>query len=207
MAELVRIYTENPNPKEIRKVVECLRNGCVIAYPTDTVYGLGCDLNNPKALEKLARIKGEKVAKANFSLICYDLSHIADYAKVDTPTFKLMKKTLPGPYTYILEASSNIPKMFNGKKKEVGIRVPENNVVREIVKELGNPLVNTSTHSDDDILEYNTDPELIYEKYKDLVDIVVHGGYGNNEASSIVDCTKDEPVVVREGLGDIYQYL
>lgn len=207
MADIVRIYPENPNPKEIRKVVECLRNGCIIIYPTDSVYGLGCDLQNTKAIERLAQIKGVKPEKSNFSLICYDLSHIADYAKVSTPTFKLMKKTLPGPYTFILEASRKIPKMFNGKKKEVGIRVPDNNIVREIVKELGNPLVNTSTYADDNIIEYTTDPELIYDKYKDIVDLVVHGGHGNNEASTIVNCTEEEPEVMREGMGDIYQYL
>lgn len=207
MADIVRIYPENPNPKEIRKVVECLRNGCIIIYPTDSVYGLGCDLQNTKAIERLAQIKGVKPEKSNFSLICYDLSHIADYAKVSTPTFKLMKKTLPGPYTFILEASRKIPKMFNGKKKEVGIRVPDNNIVREIVKELGNPLVNTSTYADDNIIEYTTDPELIYDKYKDIVDLVVHGGHGNNEASTIVNCKEEEPEVMREGMGDIYQYL
>ena len=207
MAELIKIYQENPNEKQIRKVVDCLKSGCVIIYPTDTVYGLGCDLKNSKAVEKLARIKGVKAEKANFSLICYDLSHISDYAKIGNPTFKLMKKALPGPFTFILEASSNIPKMFNGKKKEIGIRIPNNNIAREIVKELGNPLVNTSTYDDDEIIEYTTDPELIKEKYDDLVDIVIDGGIGNNEASTIVNCLGDEPEVVREGLGDIYQYM
>lgn len=207
MAELIRIYNENPNEREIKKVVDCLKEGCVIIYPTDTVYGLGCDLSNAKAVERLAKIKDVKLAKANFSLICYDLSHISDYARVDTPTFKLMKKALPGPYTFILEASSKIPKMFNGKKKEVGIRVPNNNIARELVKFLGNPLVNTSTHDDDEIIEYTTDPELIKEKYDHLVDIVVDGGIGHNEASTIVDCTGNEPEVIRQGLGDIYQYL
>jgi len=207
MAELIKIYPENPNQKEIRKVVECLKNGCIIIYPTDTVYGLGCDLKNAKAVEKLARIKGVKSAKANFSLICYDLSHISDYAKIDNSTFKLMKKALPGPFTFILEASSNIPKMFNGRKKEIGIRIPNNNIAREIVRELGNPLVNTSTYDDDEIIEYTTDPELIKEKYDDLVDIVIDGGIGNNEASTVVNCLTEEPEVIRQGLGDIYQYL
>ena len=204
MAEIVKLYSENPSQKEIDQVVKCLKKGGVIIYPTDTVYGMGCDLTNAKAVEKLALIKGERASKANFSIVCYDLSHISDYAKqVDTPTFKLMKRCLPGPYTFILEANNRIPKMFNGKKKEVGIRVPDNNIVREIVKSLGRPLVNTSIRDNDEIVEYTTDPELIYENHFGTVDLVVNGGFGKNEASTIIDCTGDEPVVVREGLGDI----
>lgn len=199
---LVRMFNENPNPREVQKVVDVLRNGGLIIYPTDTVYGLGCDITQSKAVEKVARIKGVKLEKAHFSFICSDLSHLSDYTKpISNSTFKLMKKNLPGPFTFILEANTNVPKYFKGKKKTVGIRVPDNNIIHDIIAELGNPILSTSVHDDDEILEYTTDPELIYEKYSDLVDIVIDGGYGELVPSTIVDCSNDEIVILREGKG------
>ncbi len=198
---LVKLFNENPNHREVLKIVEVLRNGGLIIYPTDTVYGLGCDITNAKAVEKVARIKGVKVEKNNFSFICYDLSHIADYTKpISSSVFKLMKKNLPGPFTFILDANNNLPKYFKGKKT-VGIRVPDNNIIREIVKELGNPILSTSIHDEDAILEYTTDPELIHEKYEEIADLVIDGGYGELVPSTIVDCTGDEILIVREGKG------
>jgi tRNA threonylcarbamoyl adenosine modification protein (Sua5/YciO/YrdC/YwlC family) len=198
---LVKLFNENPNLREILKIVEVLRKGGLIIYPTDTVYGLGCDITNAKAVEKVARIKGVKVEKNNFSFICSDLSHISDFTKpISSSVFKLMKKNLPGPFTFILEANNNVPKYFKGKKT-VGIRVPDNNIIREIVKELGNPILSTSVHDDDEILEYITDPELIYEKYQEIADLVIDGGYGELVPSTIVDCTGNELVIVREGKG------
>lgn len=204
MAILVQIHPDNPDPKKIQQVVEVLQKGGVIIYPTDSVYSIGCDLMNPKALERVARIKDIKLEKANFSIICYDLSHISEFAKnIENPVFKLMKKVLPGPFTFILNASSSVPKIFQSKKKTIGIRVPDNNIAREIVQVLGNPIVSTSVHDDDEIIEYTTDPELIYERYDKLVDIVISGGFGNIHASTVVDCTNGEPEVVREGIGKI----
>jgi len=198
---LVKLFNENPNLREILKIVEVLRKGGLIIYPTDTVYGLGCDITNAKAVEKVARIKGVKVEKNNFSFICSDLSHISDFTKpISSAVFKLMKKNLPGPFTFILEANNNVPKYFKGKKT-VGIRVPDNNIIREIVKELGNPILSTSVHDDDEILEYTTDPELIYEKYQEIADLVIDGGYGELVPSTIVDCTGNELVILREGKG------
>lgn len=203
MAELIRIYEENPNPKEIAKVVQVLRKGGLVIYPTDTVYGLGCDITNSRALEKIARIKGVKLAKANWSFICADLSNLSDYARqIDTATFKILKRALPGPYTFILPGNNNLPKDFK-KKKTVGIRVPDNNIARALVQGLGNPIVSTSIRDDDDVLEYTTDPELIYEKWDNLVDIVIDGGYGGNVASTIIDLSTGFPEVIREGKGDI----
>ncbi len=199
---LVKIYPENPNSREVQKVVEVLRNGGVIIYPTDTVYGIGCDINQPKAVSRVAQIRGINLQKANFSFICHDLSHMADHTKhVSNDAFKLMKRNLPGPFTFILEANSNVPKIFKSKKKTVGIRVPNNPIILEIVKELGNPIMSSSIHDEDDIIEYTTDPELIHEKYCDLVDIVIDGGYGDNEASTIIDCSIDEFEIIREGKG------
>jgi len=196
------MFNENPNPREVRKIVEVLQNGGLIIYPTDTVYGLGCDITQIKAVEKVARIKGIKIEKANFSFICSDLSQLSDYTKpISNITFKLMKKNLPGPFTFILEANNNVPKYFKGKKKTVGIRVPNNNIIRDIVTELGNPILSTSIHDEDEILEYTTDPELIYEKYQDVADIVIDGGYGELVPSTIVDCSKDEIEILREGKG------
>lgn len=199
---LLKIYPENPNPKHVRMVVECLLDGGIIIYPTDTIYGLGCDIFKAKAIERIAILKGIKAEKANFSFICNDLSQLADYTKpIPNSVFKLMKSNLPGPFTFILNASNNVPKLIQSKKKTVGIRIPDNSIPIEIVKELGNPIMSTSIHDDDKIIEYTTDPELIYERYNKLVDIVIDGGYGDNEPSTIVDCTEDEPVILREGKG------
>ena len=203
MAEFIKIYSENPNPKEIQKIIKVLQNGGLIIYPTDTVYGLGCDFTNTKALEKIARIKGVKLEKSNFSFICNDLSHLSDYVKqIDTPTYKILKRALPGPYTFILPGSSSLPKVFK-KKKTVGIRVPDNSIARILVETLGNPIISTSIRDDDDVIEYTTDPELIYEKWKDIVDVVIDGGYGDNEASTVIDLTGSEPFVIREGKGSL----
>ncbi|WP_081211435.1 L-threonylcarbamoyladenylate synthase [Salegentibacter sediminis] len=203
MAELIRIYEENPSPKLINKVVEVLRDGGLVIYPTDTVYGLGCDITNTSALEKIAQIKGVKLEKANFSFICEDLSNLSDYVKqIDTATFKILKRTLPGPYTFILPGNNNLPNVFK-KKETVGIRVPDNNICRALVSALGNPIVSTSIRDDDEVLEYTTDPELIKEKWDNLVDIVIDGGYGDNIPSTVIDLTTAEPEVIREGKGSI----
>lgn len=201
---IIRIHPENPQEREMQRVVDILRDGGVVIYPTDTVYGLGCDITNKKAVERVAKIKGVKVEKANFSIICSDLSHITDFAKhVDNRTFKIMKHCLPGPFTFILEANSNVPKIFMAKKKTIGIRVPDHNIPRELVRYLGNPIVTTSIRDDDDIIEYSTDPELIYEKFEQLVDCVIDGGYGNQIPSTIIDCSGSEPIILRQGLGEI----
>jgi len=207
-AELIKIYPENPHPKRIQEVVEILKNGGVIIYPTDTVYGMGCDISNQKAIERVCLIKGVKPQKQNFSFICYDLSNISDYTRtVSTPVFKMMKKALPGPFTFILNANNNVPKLLNNKKKTVGIRVPDHAIPRTLVRELGQPILTTSIRDEDDVIEYSTDPELIYEKYRELVDVVIDGGYGNNVASTIVDCTGDEIEIVRQGLGELEDIL
>jgi tRNA threonylcarbamoyl adenosine modification protein (Sua5/YciO/YrdC/YwlC family) len=203
LAEFIKIYEENPNPKEINRVVQILRKGGLIIYPTDTVYGLGCDITNTKALEKIARIKGIKLAKANWSFICPDLSNLSDYVRqIDTATFKILKRALPGPYTFILPGSNNLPKDFK-KKKTVGIRVPDNSIARALVTALGNPIVSTSIRDEDDVLEYTTDPELIYEKWENLVDVVIDGGYGDNVGSTIIDLSGGYPEVIREGKGSL----
>lgn len=205
---LIRINPDKPEPAQVRAVVECLLDGGVIIYPTDTVYGFGCDINKTRAVERICKIKNIDCEKANFSFVCYDLSHLSDYCKaIETPLYKVMRKALPGPFTFILEASGNVPKMFRSKKKTVGIRVPDNNIAREIVKELGHPIMSTSVHSDDDLLEYLTDPDEIYEKYKNIVDIVVSGGFGNLQASTVVDCTEGQFEIIRQGQGDLDQYL
>jgi len=205
---LIKIYPENPNEKAIEQVVEVLKKGGLIIYPTDTVYGLGCDITNQKAIEKICRLRGVKPEKANFSFVCHDLSHIADYIKpIDNPTFRILKKALPGPFTFIFNANNNVPKLLSSNKKTVGIRVPDNNIARLIVKELGNPILSTSIKDDDELIEYSTDPELIHEKYENLVDLVVDGGYGDNEASTVIDCTSGEFEVIREGKGIIEDYL
>lgn len=203
MAQFVKIYNDNPNEAALKKVVEVLRNGGIIIYPTDTVYGLGCDITNTKALERVAKLKGIKLEKANLSFICYDLSHISDYVKqIDTSTFKLLKRALPGPYTFILPGNNDLPKVFKNKKT-VGIRVPDNNIIRAIVNTLGNPIISTSIHDEDEVLEYSTDPELIFEKWQNLVDLVIDGGYGDNTPSTVIDLSGYEPVVVREGKGSL----
>ena len=203
MAEFIKIYEENPNPKEIKKVVDVLRKGGLVIYPTDTIYGLGCDITNTKALERIARIKGIKLAKANWSFICANLSNLSDYVRqIDTATFKILKRALPGPYTFVLPGNSNLPKVFK-KKKTVGIRVPNNSIAKALVTELGNPIVSTSIRDEDELLEYTTDPELIFEKWEKLVDIVIDGGYGDNRASTVIDLSGDEPEVIRVGKGDL----
>lgn len=203
MAEFVKIYEENPNAREIKRVIDVLKDGGLIIYPTDTVYGLGCDINNIKALERVAQIKGVKLDKANFSFVCSDLSNLSDYVKqINTSTFKILKRALPGPYTFILPGAKKLPHPFK-KKKTVGIRVPNNNIALEIVRQLGRPIISTSIRDEDEIIEYTTDPELILEKWDNLVDLVIDGGYGDNLASTIIDLSEDEPIIVREGKGSL----
>ncbi|WP_010135871.1 L-threonylcarbamoyladenylate synthase [Ochrovirga pacifica] len=202
MAELIKIYPENPNERELQKVVKVLREGGLIIYPSDTVYTLGCDISNYKAMERLAKIKGIKLEKNTFSFVCNDLSHLSDYVKpIDNSTFKLLKRSLPGPYTFVLPAINNLPKAFK-KRKTVGIRIPDNNITREIVRLLGSPIASTSIKDDDEVIEYTTDPELIYEKWEHLVDVVVDGGYGDNVASTVIDVSGSEPEIIREGKGE-----
>ena len=203
MSTLLKVHPPNPSRHAIEKIVDCLRNGGVIVYPTDTVYALGCDIYNNKALERVCLIKGIKMSKANFSFICSSLSHLSDYSRnVSTPVYKLMRKCLPGPYTFILHATSTVPKLFKSKKKTVGIRVPDNSIALAILEELGNPLLSTSIHKDDDLLTYPTDPQIIYDRYKNVTDITIDGGYGSNLESTIIDCTGEEPLIIREGLGE-----
>jgi tRNA threonylcarbamoyl adenosine modification protein (Sua5/YciO/YrdC/YwlC family) len=203
MAEFIKIYEKNPSEAALLKVVKCLKEGGLIIYPTDTVYGLGCDITNSKALERIARLKGIKLEKANFSFICSDLSNLSDYVKqIDTATFKILRRALPGPYTFILPGNNDLPKDFR-KKKTVGIRVPNNPIVIELVKLLGNPIVSTSIHDEDELLEYSTDPELIFEKWQQIVDMVIDGGYGDNTPSTVIDLSGQEPVVIREGKGSL----
>ncbi|MCX6231226.1 MAG: L-threonylcarbamoyladenylate synthase [Bacteroidetes bacterium] len=205
---LLKIYPENPNPRDVQTVIECLKDGGIIIYPTDTVYGMGCDIFKNKSVEKIAMIKGIKVEKTNFSFICYDLSHLSDFCKpISNSTYKLMKKALPGPFTFILDANNNVPKLFQSKRKTVGIRIPDNNIARIIVDELGNPIMSTSIYDEDDVVEYTTDPELIYEKWGEIVDIVIDGGYGDNEPSTVVSCINDEIEVIRQGKGMIEDYI
>jgi tRNA threonylcarbamoyl adenosine modification protein (Sua5/YciO/YrdC/YwlC family) len=207
-AEFIKLYPENPDIRKVGRIVDILRDGGIIIYPTDTVYGMGCDIHNQRAIERIARIKGIKPKHHNFSFICYDLSNISEYTRaLSTPVFKIMKKALPGPYTFILEANNNVPKILNTNKKTVGIRVPNHSIPRLLVQELGSPILTTSIRDDDDVIEYSTDPELIFEKFRDLVDVVIDGGYGNNVASTILDCTGDEIEVVREGLGPVEEIL
>ncbi|NME67339.1 L-threonylcarbamoyladenylate synthase [Flammeovirga aprica] len=208
MAEFFRINADNPQERLLNQVVNILRKGGLIIYPTDTVYGVGCDLMNQNALKKLIRFKGLKPNKMNLSFICYDLSDITNYVKhIETPTFRLLKKALPGPFTFIMQASNSVPKLVDSKKKEVGIRVPDHNIPRELVNLLGNPIVTTSLKMDDDIQEYPTDPELIYEEYGHLVDAVIDGGYGNIHLSTVINLVGGDFDVVRQGLGEIEDYL
>jgi len=203
MAEFIKIYEENPNEKEINRVVKILRDGGVIIFPSDTVYALGCDITNQRAMERVAQLRGIKLEKANFSFICESLSNLSDYVKqIDSSTYKLLKRNLPGPYTFILPGNNNLPSVFK-KKKEVGIRVPDNAITRAIVHELGNPIVSTSIRDEDELIEYTTDPELILEKWGNLVDLVIDGGYGGNIASTVIDLTGPEPTVIREGKGSL----
>ncbi len=200
----IKLYTDNPDYKLISSVVDSLKKGGLIIYPTDTIYAIGCDIYNNKAVERIAWMKGVNLKKANFSFICHDFKHLSNFTRtLDNSTFKLMKNSLPGPFTFILPANSQVPKLFKNNKKTVGIRIPDNNIILEITKELGNPILTTSVKDEDDILEYTTDPELIHEKFKDLVDIVIDGGFGGNEPSTIVDCTDHEFKIIRQGKGVI----
>jgi tRNA threonylcarbamoyl adenosine modification protein (Sua5/YciO/YrdC/YwlC family) len=200
----IRIYPENPNPKHIRLVVDTLEQGGIIIYPTDTVYAMGCSVKASKAIEKIARFKGLNPFKPDLSIIFHDMSQLSEYTIIhDNNIFKLLKRNLPGPFTFIVQANSQIPKLFRNKKKTVGIRIPDNKIVLELVRELGTPIITTSIHDQDEVIEYTTDPELIYEKYRDFADVVIDGGYGRNEASTIVDCTGDELVILRQGLGEL----
>lgn len=206
-AKLIKIHPDNPDLRKIEQVVQVLRNGGVVIYPTDTVYGIGCDIFHPRAIEKIAKLKNLKPEKANFAFICHDLSHLADFARVSTPVYKVMKKALPGPFTFVLPATAEVPRILNNKRKTIGIRIPDNNIPRMLVRELGHPILTSSIVDDDDVLEYSTDPELIYEKFENQVDIIIDGGYGHNVASTIVLCENDEFEVVRQGLGDLSQYV
>ncbi len=199
---LIRIYNENPNPKHIRQMVELLESGGVIIYPTDTVYAMGCDIRATKSIEKIARFKNLNPQNPELSLIFHDMSQLSEFTIIhDNNIFKLLKRNLPGPFTFIVQANNQIPKLFKNKKKTVGIRIPDNNIVLELVRELGRPIITTSIHDPDEVIEYTTDPELIYEKYRDFADAVIDGGFGNNEASTVVDCTGEEIEIVRQGLG------
>jgi len=203
MSELIKLYEDHVDRKKLKHIVEILRNGGLIIYPTDTVYGLGCDITNKSALEKLARIKGVRLDKANFSFICEDLSNLSDHvAQIETQTFKILKRNLPGPYTFILPGSNSLPSVFR-KKKTVGIRVPDNAIALALVRELGNPIVSTSIKDDDELLEYTTDPSLMFDEWKHQVDVVIDGGFGGNEASTVIDLTGREPVLIREGKGGV----
>jgi tRNA threonylcarbamoyl adenosine modification protein (Sua5/YciO/YrdC/YwlC family) len=199
---LIRLYNENPNPKDIRRIADILKDGGIIIYPTDTVYGMGCDISVTRAVERVAQLKGIDVEKSNFSFICSDLSHLSLYTRpISNQVFKIIRKNSPGPFTFILEANNHVPKYFKGKKKTVGIRIPDNNIICEIVRQLGNPIVSTSIHDEDEMLEYSIDPELIHEKYRDVTDVVIDGGFGEIVPSTIVDFTGDEPVIIRQGKG------
>lgn len=203
MAEFIKLYNDNPSEREIMRIVKILKNDGVIIYPTDTVYGLGCDITSTKALTRVAQLRGVKLEKANFSFICEDLSNLSEYVRqIDSATFKLLKRALPGPYTFILPGNNNLPTVFK-KKKTVGIRVPDNNIARAIVKALGNPIISTSIYDEDEVVEYTTDPELILEKWDKLVDVVVDGGYGDNVPSTVIDLTSGEAVLIREGKGSL----
>ncbi|MDQ2178201.1 L-threonylcarbamoyladenylate synthase [Marinifilum sp. D714] len=200
---LLKLYPDNPNHREFRKIVDVLKDGGIIIYPTDTVYAIGCDITNNKAIQRIAKLKGTTAEKGNFSLICSNLSNLSEYAKVDNSSFKIMKKNLPGAFTFILPASNNVPKLFKSKKKTVGIRVPDHYIPLRIVEELGNPIMTTSIHDPDEVIEYTTDPELIDEKYKKDVDLIIDGGYGNNTASTIIDCTNGNFEIIRPGIGEL----
>jgi tRNA threonylcarbamoyl adenosine modification protein (Sua5/YciO/YrdC/YwlC family) len=201
---LVRIHPDNPDLRQLARALEVLRDGGVIIYPTDGVYAFGCDATRQRAVERVARLKGIKPEKADFSLVFADLSHLSDFTRpVDTRTFKLMKSCLPGPYTFILNANTNVPKLFRNNKKTIGIRIPDNNICRTLARELGNPLISSSVHDEDEIIEYTTDPSLIHERYNDQVDLVIDGGYGLNTPSTIIDCTGDEPLLLRRGAGEV----
>lgn len=202
---LIRLNNDNPQPKDIQFIINCLKNDGVIIYPTDTVYSIGCDITKPKAIEKLCRLKNIKPEKANFSFVCSDLSHLSQFTQpIPNSVFRVMKKALPGPYTFILEANGNVPKLLKQNKKTVGIRVPNSKICHDIIEALGNPIITTSLHNPtDDILEYFADPEVIHQEYQDKVDIVIDGGFGNLYASTVIDFSSNEPIVLREGMGSL----
>ncbi|OFX83145.1 MAG: threonylcarbamoyl-AMP synthase [Bacteroidetes bacterium GWF2_33_16] len=201
---LLQIHPDNPNAREISKVIEALEKDGLIIYPTDTVYGLCWDINSPKAFDKIVRLKGKNALKENFSLICENISQVSEFTShINNATFRLLKRNLPGPFTFILNAGNNVPKFYKTKKKTLGIRIPDNNIAIEIVKRLGHPIMTSSLHDDDDIIDYMTDPELIHERYEKLVDFVIDGGFGHNVASTVVDCTEDEFSIIRQGIGDL----
>ncbi len=207
-AEFVQLHPDNPEKRKVDEIVKNLKGGAVIIYPTDTIYGIGCDLFHRNAVDRVTKIKGLRPKNFNLSFICHDISQISEHTKqIDTRTFKLLKKALPGPFTFILDSNRNVPKILSVNKKTVGIRIPDNNITQMIVSQLGNPMVTTSIKDDDEILEYTTDPEIIYEEYKNVVDIVIDGGMGKNVPSTIIDCTSPEPEIIREGLGNIDEYV
>jgi tRNA threonylcarbamoyl adenosine modification protein (Sua5/YciO/YrdC/YwlC family) len=199
---LIRIHEDNPSPRLIQTVVETFNKGGIVIFPTDTIYGMGCSIQHIKTVDRIARIKGGKKDKANFSIIINNLSMLSEFARpVDNHLFRLMKKNLPGPFTFILAANNNVPKLFQSKKKTIGFRIPKNNIISQIVEELGHPLLTTSIRDEDDIVEYTTDPELIDEKYGESVDLIINGGFGDNEPSTVIDCTGSEPEIIRQGKG------
>jgi tRNA threonylcarbamoyl adenosine modification protein (Sua5/YciO/YrdC/YwlC family) len=199
---LIKLYTDGPNPRVVQKIANALREGGLIIYPTDTVYAIGCDIFHARAVEKICKLKKEDPRKANLSFICQNLAQVAEFAKVDNPTFKLLKRNLPGPFTFILDGSNNLPKLFK-QKKTVGIRIPDNSIVEAIVAELGNPLMSMTLHDPDERVEYTTDPELIDERYGNDVDLVIDGGIGGIQVSTIVDCTGETPEIIRQGKGNL----
>jgi tRNA threonylcarbamoyl adenosine modification protein (Sua5/YciO/YrdC/YwlC family) len=205
-ARLFRVHPENPEERKIRELVTILRAGGLVIYPTDTVYGIGCDIFQPKAIEKIARLKNIRPEKANFAIICHDMSHLSEYARISTPVFKVMKRALPGPFTFILPATTEVPKIFHNNRKTIGIRIPDHPIPQALVKELGHPILTSSIVDEDDILEYSTDPELIYEKFRNKVDAVIDGGFGQNVASTVVLCEDDRFEVIRNGLGDFSKF-
>jgi tRNA threonylcarbamoyl adenosine modification protein (Sua5/YciO/YrdC/YwlC family) len=200
----VKLYNENPDPRQIEKIVKILKSGGIIIYPTDTVYGLGCDITQNKAVERIAKIKNVNPKKNNFSFICHNISQLSEYtSSIDNYVFKILKKNLPGPFTFILQSNNSVPKMFKNNKKTVGIRIPDNKIILEIVKQLGNPILTTSVYDKDEIIEYTSDPELIYKNFKNIVDIVIDGGYGDNTPSTVIDCTTGKCKIIREGKGEL----
>ena len=201
---ILKIYPENPNQRHLDKVINCLQDGGIVIYPTDTIYGMGCDIFKQKSIEHITEILGDRKKKDSMTFICADLSDISNYTKpIPNHIFKTMKKVLPGPFTFILEANNNVPKLLQSKKKTIGIRIPNNPIILEIVRQLGHPILSTSVKDEDEIIEYTTDPELIYERFEDMVDIVIDGGYGDNTPSTVLDCTSGDIEVIREGKGDI----
>lgn len=199
---IVKLYAENPNPRDVGRVVQVLRDGGLVIYPTDTVYAIGCDALNVRAVERICKLKGVNPLKSNLSILCADLSDVSEYARMSNAAFKLMKRNLPGPFTFLLPPSSHLPKLYKSRK-EVGIRIPDNPITLALLRELDGPLLTMSVHDEDEMIEYATDPELIHEKYEGIVDMVVDGGYGGTDASTVVDATDDEFVILRQGKGDL----